>query len=473
MRSQFAFLAIAVLAANRQTSAQQLRLSRYPYDIFDLSAECVEALNTTVECSDLLGRHAGQVSLILDPLSEEALESVCTDECRSSLESLRKLVHEACDAKEDAMIFDHYAYPATFNLDRYLHVLDVSCIKDSDTGKFCDTLLNEWRNEANGPNAHDCHMCMLEAWRVQLESPIGYEKDWAEDFASVTESCSAFSYSYTVPPPYRTAMAPTGSEAIAPAGSAFSTPTAEPTPCATPYTIREGDSCGSIAAAQNVSFFGIIEENPKLDSFCHLPAAGTEICLPAQCRTHFLMMDDNCRTLEKRYNVTRAQLASWNSNLDPRGLFYERWQHTRVCVSEPGGELDLELPPNDIATDPGYEVEFPSISLTCPPSSTISAALHKDTLRPHAPGTLDSCVKYVNAINMTAMEEAFGYRPWYADLNRCTTFASLSKISMAELREWNPSLSDEECKFDHNYSYCVAGEQRSGLSDPYLYLQSV
>ena len=66
--------------------------------------------------------------------------------------------------------------------------------------------------------------------------------------------------------------------------------------------------------------------------FYHLPSAGREICLPAQCRTHYLLINDNCRTMEERYSVTRAQLAVWNSNFDDQCLFIERWRHTTVCV---------------------------------------------------------------------------------------------------------------------------------------------
>ena len=164
---------------------------------------------------------------------------------------------------------------------------------------------------------------MLEAWRIQLESPLGYEDDFAEDFASVTESCGASGYSYSTPTPYRKTIDPTGLKS--------STPTSEAVPCATPYTIVEGDTCESIAAAHSVSNFSIIEEN-NLDMFCHLPSAGKEICLPAQCRTHYLLINDNCRTMEERYSVTRAQLASWNSNFDDHCLFIERWRHTTVCV---------------------------------------------------------------------------------------------------------------------------------------------
>lgn len=61
MHAQVPFLAAAGLATYHKVWAQQLPFNKYQYDTLGLSSECVDALNTTVECSDLLGRHAGEV----------------------------------------------------------------------------------------------------------------------------------------------------------------------------------------------------------------------------------------------------------------------------------------------------------------------------------------------------------------------------------------------------------------------------
>lgn len=52
---------------------------------------------------------------MLMPLNLENLESMCTDECRSSLESLRTTVLGACDPDEDVMVFDRHAYPGNYS----------------------------------------------------------------------------------------------------------------------------------------------------------------------------------------------------------------------------------------------------------------------------------------------------------------------------------------------------------------------
>ena len=49
--------------------------------------------------------------IILDVLDENALEAVCTNECRESLESLRETVNEACDLDKDVIRTSQHIYP--------------------------------------------------------------------------------------------------------------------------------------------------------------------------------------------------------------------------------------------------------------------------------------------------------------------------------------------------------------------------
>lgn len=76
----------------------------------------------------------------------------------------------------------------------------------------------------------------------------------------------------------------------------------------------------------------------------------------------------------------------------------------KTCSNLQLGTAYCIKPVGDIKTYPGYEVEGPSTSFTRPPSSTISVTLPTVTLHPHAPGTLDSCETYVNAVDTPAME---------------------------------------------------------------------
>ena len=96
----------------------------------------------------------------------------------------------------------------------------------------------------------------------------------------------------------------------------------------------------------------------------------------------------------------------------------------KSCSNLELGTAYYVRPVGDITMYSGYEVEGPSTSFARPPTSTVSVAIPTETLRPRAPGTLDSCETYINAVDRLAMEEAFGPRPSFADFNRCTSFAA-------------------------------------------------
>lgn len=77
----------------------------------DLSDDCSEALNTTVEgCPDLLG----SVFLENPRLNSEQLEALCTSQCRSSLSSVRQTISSSCSST-DVIDFDEIIWPGMYN----------------------------------------------------------------------------------------------------------------------------------------------------------------------------------------------------------------------------------------------------------------------------------------------------------------------------------------------------------------------
>lgn len=222
------------------------------------------------------------------------------------------------------MVHDGYSYPATYMADIYLFGYTLSCHKDKGTGKACDLLFNDWRSKPD--ESHDCDYCALSSWQLQLKDPVSYEESSEEDFKSLTESCSATGYDYTVPTGYSSKVGSTPS----------TTTTGPPTgstklPCPTPYTVKEGDSCDSLSQAKNVSTFGLIETNGFMMP-CQPLTAGKNICLPLTCRTHLLSYGESCYTLGQMYDVTLAQLINWNENFDLDCQNIARWIGTYICV---------------------------------------------------------------------------------------------------------------------------------------------
>lgn len=51
-------LALTLTTAPLVAVAQQFRLSKYPYHLMEVSGGCLEALNTTVNCSNHLSSNA-------------------------------------------------------------------------------------------------------------------------------------------------------------------------------------------------------------------------------------------------------------------------------------------------------------------------------------------------------------------------------------------------------------------------------
>ncbi|KAK1974729.1 hypothetical protein LZ30DRAFT_775139 [Colletotrichum cereale] len=177
--------------------AQQFPTMKMSYETLNLSGPCFETLNTTVECSDRLAKHVA-----VDLLDQQGLTDVCDDTCRQSLVDLRTKILGSCDAKADTIQYSYLSFPATYIVDRYLYFYDVSCYRDGSTGKFCDTMVAGWRNEIGGSEAHFCDDCWLGPMSVQLQSPIGFNEDRAEEFASLTRSCSVDTYTTPTPTPY-------------------------------------------------------------------------------------------------------------------------------------------------------------------------------------------------------------------------------------------------------------------------------
>lgn len=198
-------------------------------------------------------------------------------------------------------------------VDNLLYTYDVSCYKDSSTGEYCDLILAEWRQESNDTDTdHDCDDCTLGPMKLQLESPLGYDEDWASEFASMTSSCGVTGYEYTSP----TAYASSTSIATTTTGSTIASTTATSgtatESCSSTYTVQLNDTCNSIAASQNISTYNLMLANSITILCSNLPEEGEEICIPALCSTTTLQHGDSCDDYESSWGVSLAKILAWN-----------------------------------------------------------------------------------------------------------------------------------------------------------------
>ena len=176
----------------------------------------------------------------------------------------------------------------------------------SATGQYCDPIISSWRNELGFTTAQSCSECWLGTQAFQLGSPLGYDDGLASNFASLTSSCNATGYTFTSPTPY----ALNGTATILSTVAASATPTTSSI-CTSSYTIEDGDTCNTVAKANNVSTFALTYAN-DLDIYCtRFAAVGSTLCIPQQCKTYTLQGLDTCDSiLANHTGVTRSKLLS-------------------------------------------------------------------------------------------------------------------------------------------------------------------
>ncbi|PYI25219.1 hypothetical protein BP00DRAFT_469767 [Aspergillus indologenus CBS 114.80] len=261
------------------------------------------------------------------------------------------------------MVYEDTTYPATFTVDNLLYTYDVTCYKDSSTGTFCDLFLAEWRNETNiTDTAHDCDDCTLGPMKLQLESPLGYDTDWASEFASLTSSCRATGYSYTSPAGYALSTSTTAT-ADTVTSSATATGAVATQSCSSTYTVQTNDTCNSIAAGQNVSTYNLMIAN-SINILCtNLPDVGDEVCIPSTCNTTTLLHGDSCNGYEASWNASMAQILSWNpiisDTCDNLDLFVgwtlctgptDAWAPATTATTTTAPATAMPLPTNGMST---------------------------------------------------------------------------------------------------------------------------
>jgi len=90
--------------------------------------------------------------------------------------------------------------------------------------------------------------------------------------------------------------------------------------CARNYTVRLGDTCDAISAAQNVSTFQLAFVNPKIDAGCDNLALGEPLCLGItgqDCTTvHVVAVGDFCSLIATEANIPLSTLLSNNPNVN-------------------------------------------------------------------------------------------------------------------------------------------------------------
>ncbi|KAL3462193.1 hypothetical protein BJX64DRAFT_288526 [Aspergillus heterothallicus] len=239
MRSSVAwFLLLAAPAAAAEANNNTLTIYESgSLDGASLPPACVEAMVADVACYPSLGSAVLQTSA----WSLTALAQICTDECTESLSTYIASVDDVCGT-DNVYNISGTIQMADSAAKELLWKQTTTCLKDPDSGEYCNTILQHPTNNTDST----CQYCALSYLTTVTNSVWGQQIASPDDVASLISSCSASGYSVTYTPTTTSVIATeTGAAALSRCNATD--------PDATIYTTDDSDTCFSISRAFNVS----------------------------------------------------------------------------------------------------------------------------------------------------------------------------------------------------------------------------
>jgi hypothetical protein len=256
-----------------------------------IPAACATALSTNITCQELVPAAYISAQRLLD---NATLTGLCTPACADSLLAFQAQVDAACGTES-------YTFSANVNqkvqqiVDPLVWAYNVSCLKDGTS--FCLPKVSN----ASDPIA-SCSECAWLYGAAMLDSAYGRLRIDPGSFSSTLSSCSvpASKFPYTNPP--TTAPAAPTTTTMAPPNATCS---------GTPYTVQAGDTCDSIAAANDIATDRFLTQN-NLDYNCTTLVVGNGVCLGPSCALYQIKVNDTCNGILAGETFYLTQLLSWN-----------------------------------------------------------------------------------------------------------------------------------------------------------------
>lgn len=276
--------------------------------------------------------------------------------------------------------------------------------------------------------------------------PLKSDPDLAKTFTSLTKQCSKTGYAVTTPASTQWILwgSTTGSPTATPTSSSVTVP--KPTGCqGTTYTVKSGDTCQSVALANNLSTADLLMGN-NLQAFCaKFPTSGN-LCIPksAKCKVYTVKKGDTCASIGTANKLTWTQVVTWNPIFGDSCNAINQYVGWTACISNPGGDY----------VNPHPTTPKPSTSAIATPTwiGTAASLLPKPTFGgmingsdvwtfAYAQGTRLDCAIFANGTDFGASAA-------------CADVANGYGVSTQNLTDWNPSLKDS-CVLDGKLTYCV------------------
>ncbi|CEL11919.1 hypothetical protein ASPCAL15013 [Aspergillus calidoustus] len=370
-----------------------------------LSPGCTAALSSNLSCGVMeTGDTMYQLTV---NLTTDMLDEMCSQECLNSIAAYEQKVEVECanDEFDDSGnstrasasasgVYRPIVLPAY-----YLTNHKQRCLKDSDGG-YCVLHLQATNDQ------DECDHCGLQMFQAELSNSYFFNNDLAEQFSSLTSSCSVS----TLDTPTHTSVVLSSSSAGMPT----------PTACAERVaTIQAGDTCDSFAAANNVSTWRMLIENGLQSGCLDFPTSGT-LCVSGRCQTHLVQPQDTCVSLSRKYDITITQFITWNSVLNSLCSNFDVLVGHYVCVSYPGNATS----------------EFNSYaSGVAGSTATAPAPIPSDVVA----GTNVNCGKYYHV----------------KEGDYCQSIAMAHGITVSDFLFLNPEVDGNCTNLYKDYSYCV------------------
>ncbi|KAF7535268.1 hypothetical protein G7054_g5512 [Neopestalotiopsis clavispora] len=285
------------------------------------SDACKSALASNVTCYTSLNKAVTEKT----SWSSTVLTKICTAECTDSLQDYIASVDDACGSS--TYNISGTVQSASRAGNELLWKQSVTCLEDDSTGAYCNTEFQDAAINGTGASEIGCSQCYLDYLYAIANSEFGRGLVSEDYFEARASSCSATGYTIT---------------ATATSTSATATETAN-TRCnvtdtgSTVYTVKDGDSCTSISASQNVSTSLLTSIN-ALDTNCTYLTTGQSLCLPDICNVYLVQTNDTCDSILESLvmDVALQYFLSWNNNINSVCSNLASLVGTYVCISPLG-----------------------------------------------------------------------------------------------------------------------------------------
>ncbi|KAK4206592.1 hypothetical protein QBC37DRAFT_121183 [Rhypophila decipiens] len=433
-----------------------------------ISTTCYGILTQDVNCDPVL-LDIAQIGIDNEYYHPDAvLTALCTSTCTNALTIWLRRVQQQC-ATQWIQMRGVNVSPLLYS-QTYAEAYNHTCVKNS-AGAFCNAVARSAAKidptdqvQTATPDANwRCNSCYISLKATQAQMPLASNTAVRDLVGNLTSSCSV-----TIPP-LTTPVLPTfvsrGSNTVT-----TSTVPAAPTCAGTTYTIASGNTCQSISTSQEISTSNLLRAN-NLQSFCsNFPTSGS-LCIPTamKCTPHTVLANQTCGSIAASINVSWTRFISWNPDLGADCQNIADYVGYVICKSNPGGGWVDPTPfptttvetTSTVDTRPWISMNAltTEITLSHSPSFTTNITDLRPTAMPVAPGTRQDCFSYLDPPIRLPIQIVNGEATNRTYSSQCSAVAAGYNITLAELKDWNPSLgpanSTADCTMSPALRYCV------------------